>query len=143
ELPVRIREGLGVKSPRAARLVVLCNGTREQAEAVRQELPAFLAAELGLTLSLEKTKVTHFADGFDFLGFHLRRCRGSAGLGVKTTIPGKAIRRHLDYVRAATAPWTHADSVAYTILALNRAIAGWCRYYQYTSRAGAQFGQVE
>src|SRR5262249_7592719 len=31
----------------------------------------------------------------------------------------------------------------YKILALNRAIAGWCRYYQYTSRAATQFDHVE
>jgi RNA-directed DNA polymerase len=123
--------------------VVLCNGTREQAEAVRQELHSFLASRLRLTLSLEKTKVTHVDDGFDFLGFHLQRAVGGSGRGVKTTISDKALRRHRDYLRAATEAHTRADPLAYKLLALNRAIAGWCRYFQYTSRAGEQFHALD
>jgi RNA-directed DNA polymerase len=123
--------------------VVLCNGTREQAEAMRQELHTFLASSLRLTLSLEKTKVTHLDDGFDFLGFHLRRSMGSTGMGVKTTIAEKAWSRHLDFLRVATTPTTHDDSVVCKILAMNRAITGWCRYFQYTSKAGTQFSAME
>jgi RNA-directed DNA polymerase len=123
--------------------VVLGNGTRKQAEAMRQELHTFLRSSLRLTLSLEKTKVTHLDDGFDFLGFHLRRSMGSTEMGVKTTISAKARSRHLDYLRAATAPTTHGDSVVCKILAMNRAITGWCRYFQYTSKAGTQFSDME
>jgi RNA-directed DNA polymerase len=123
--------------------VVLCNGTREHAEALRDELHAFLSESLRLTLSMEKTKVTHLNDGFDFLGFTLRRCMGSRKVGVKTLISRKGIQRHRDILRAATAPGTQADSVRSKILALNRIIAGWCRYYQYTSKASTQFGELE
>lgn len=123
--------------------VVLCNGGRAQAEALRQELHEFLASKLKLTLSLEKTKVTHINDGFDFLGFNLRRSMGAEGMGIKTTISAKARRKHLDYIRAATSPWTHKDSAVCKILALNRTIAGWCRYFQYTSRAGIEFNELE
>ena len=94
-------------------------------------------------MSLEKTKVTHLDDGFDFLGFQLRRSMGAEGMGVKTTIADKAMRRHLDYLRAATAPGRTDDAVVAKIGALNHAIAGWCRYFQYTSRASAQFHQME
>jgi RNA-directed DNA polymerase len=73
EAPVRFREGLGVKSPRATRLVVLSNGTKGQADALREGLQEFLSEELRLTLSMEKTKVTHLNDGFTFLGFQLKR----------------------------------------------------------------------
>jgi RNA-directed DNA polymerase len=145
EKTARRRGGLAnfVYTRYADDFVVLCNGTREQAEAMRQELHTFLASSLRLTLSLEKTKVTHLNDGFDFLGFHLRRCMGGSGVGVKTTISEKALQRHLDYLRAATAPTTHGDSVACKILALNRVIGGWCRYFQYTSKVAAQFSEME
>lgn len=53
--------------------VVLCDGTKEQAEAMRQELYQFLEAELMLELSWEKTKVTHVSEGYEFLGFALDR----------------------------------------------------------------------
>jgi RNA-directed DNA polymerase len=117
--------------------VVLCNGIKEHALALREELHSFLSSSLRLSLSLEKTKVTHLDDGFDFLGFQLRRSMGAEGMGVKTTIADKAMRRHLDYLRAATAPGRTDDAVAAKIGALNHAIAGWCRYFQYTSRVSA------
>ena len=110
---------------------------------LREELHSFLSSSLRLPLSLEKTKVTHLDDGFDFLGFRLRRSMGAEGMGVKTTIADKAMRRHLDYLRAATAPDRTDDAVAAKIRALNHAIAGWCRYFQPTSRASAQFHQME
>jgi RNA-directed DNA polymerase len=123
--------------------VVLCNGSRSAAEAIREELHQFLHDRLRLMLSMEKTKITHVNDGFDFLGFHLRRCMGETGMGVKTTISDKAFGKYLEYLRTATAPTTHADPSALKILALNRAIAGWCRYFQYTSRAAVQFHEMD
>src|SRR5437867_134845 len=63
--------------------VILSNGTRAQAEAMREEVKNFLASDLRLTLSMEKTKVTHLNDGFDFLGFTIRRSMGHNGMKTK------------------------------------------------------------
>ena len=49
--------------------------TPEVAEEVRAMLVPFLA-ERGLTLSPEKTLVTHIDDGFDFLGWNFRKYGG-------------------------------------------------------------------
>lgn len=123
--------------------VILCNGTKGQTLEMREKVRDFLAASLRLTLSMEKTKVTHLNDGFDFLGFHLRRSRGGRdGMVARVTISDKALTRHRDTLRAATTPDTHQDSFAAKILALNRVIAGWCRYFQYTSKASIQFGKL-
>jgi RNA-directed DNA polymerase len=122
--------------------VVLCNGTKEEVLKMRETINDFLFTSLRLTLSMEKTKVTHLNDGFDFLGFNLRRSMGQKGMTTKVVISAKAMRRHRDIIRAATAPSTHQDSVAIKILALNRIIAGWCRYYQYTNKLGAQFSKL-
>jgi len=122
--------------------VILTNGCQADAAAIRQEVHDFLRNSLRLTLSMEKTKVTHLNDGFDFLGFHLRRSMGQKGMGVKTLISEKGYRRHLDFLRAATSPDAHKDAIVAKIVALNRAIEGWCRYYQYTSKASTQFHQL-
>jgi group II intron reverse transcriptase/maturase len=119
--------------------VILCNGTREQAEAIRAETGDFLSTRLHLTLSAAKTKITHLNDGFDFLGFTIRRSRGHAGLRTKILISEKGTEKHLKSLKVATSPSTHEDSVTLKIKALNRIIAGWCRYYQYTSEAASQF----
>jgi group II intron reverse transcriptase/maturase len=122
--------------------VVLSNGTREQVVALREELRTFLASSLRLTLSMEKTKVTHLDEGFDFLGFRLRRSMGHNGMKTKVLISDKAMEKHRNTLRLATSPDTHQDSFVAKILAVNRIIVGWCRYYQYTSRASTQFNRL-
>src|SRR5512135_627071 len=74
ESHVRFREGLGVKFPRATRLLI--TGTSE--ELLRdqvQPLVAHFLKERGLELSHEKTRITHVEEGFDFLGQNVRRYR--------------------------------------------------------------------
>jgi hypothetical protein len=62
-------------------LVVLCNGNKDQAEDMREELYQFLKSSLRLELSKEKTKITHLNDGFNFLGFRMQRSQGGLGMG--------------------------------------------------------------
>src|SRR6266576_5584879 len=54
--------------------VVLVTGERAHAQALRDEVATVLAP-MGLRLSPEKTRVVHIDEGFDFLGFHIRRMR--------------------------------------------------------------------
>lgn len=122
--------------------IVLCNGTRKQAEELREELYTFLKEGLRLNLSKEKTKITHLNDGFLFLGFKVQRSRGHKGVTTKVLIPGRAVKKLRDKIRVATDRTTHRDSVNSKILALNRIISGWCRYYQYTSKANATFSRI-
>jgi group II intron reverse transcriptase/maturase len=123
--------------------VILSNGTKAQVEGMRDEVRNFLSCELHLTLSMEKTRITHLNDGFDFLGFHVRRGMGHNGMKTKVVISARGLEKHLNALRAATAPATHEDSVTLKIKALNRIIAGWCRYYQHTSKALTQFAKLE
>jgi RNA-directed DNA polymerase len=55
--------------------LVLWNGTQAQLEQIRAEIAAFLHEHLALTLSAEKTRITHIDQGFTFLGYTLRRER--------------------------------------------------------------------
>ena len=52
-------------------LVALCD-SREQAEEAKARLGPWLAAR-GLAFNEEKTRVVHLDEGFDFLGFNVRR----------------------------------------------------------------------
>jgi RNA-directed DNA polymerase len=123
--------------------VILCNGTKAQALEMKEEVHRFLRDNLCLSLSLEKTKVTHLNEGYDFLGFNLRRCMGGQGMVTKSTIPDKALEKHRGKLRAALAPNTHNDSIRTKLLAINRIIGGWCRYYQYTSKVAVPFGKMQ
>jgi len=122
---------------------VLCNGTKAQAQALKEELTLFLKETLKLELSWEKTKITHLKEGFEFLGFRIVRSPGHKGMTTKVLIPQKAVKQVRAKIARPTAPTTHRDSVNTTILALNRLTGGWGRYYQYTSYASSTFNQVE
>jgi RNA-directed DNA polymerase len=128
---------------RSTHLVILCNGTKEEAKALREELTKFLKETLKLNLSQEKTRITHLNDGFNFLGFRIAREMGQEGMGTKVLIPKKSVDNVIQKVTTATDKTTHQDSVNTKILGLNRIIGGWCRYYQYTSKASSTFHKVE
>jgi len=123
--------------------VVLCNGTRDNAEDMKKELYTFLKQDLKLSLSEEKTKITHLNDGCKFLGFWIQRKPGSEKMGTQILIPSEAVDKVINKITETTDKTSFEDSTNSKILALNRIIGGWCRYYQYTSKASSTFHKVE
>jgi RNA-directed DNA polymerase len=122
--------------------VVLCNGTKAEALRLKEELTCVLK-EWGLTLSEEKTKVTHITEGFNFLGYKVVREIGTKGNMVpKVLIPDKAIQRFCHEVRRRLAPSSTSDSVNAKILALNSITRGWCEYYRNTSSPAKIFSKI-
>jgi hypothetical protein len=63
-------------------------------------------------------------------------------MGTKVLISARSVNRHWREIRAACSPSDHEDSVTAKIKALNRMIAGWCRYFRYTSKQSVQFGEL-
>ena len=79
EVHVRFCESVGVRFPRATRLVVTVKGRKAHAEAIREQCRMFQEGKLKLTLHMEKTHVTHVNDGFFFLIRRIIRNRGRTG----------------------------------------------------------------
>ena len=68
--------------------VAMC-GSREQAEQVKAQLATWLVPR-GLKINEDKTRIVRLEEGFDFLGFHIRRYRN----GKLLIKPGKqAVQR--------------------------------------------------
>ncbi len=96
----------------------------DQAEEVRTRLAAWLAPR-GLAFNEGKTKVVHLDDGFDFLGFNVRRYRGK--LLIK---PSKAaLQRHRERLAAEMLALRGANAEA-VLQRLNPIIRGWSAYYR-------------
>lgn len=84
----------------------------------------FLQAR-GLTLSEEKTKITHIEEGFDFLGFNIRKYKGKY-----IAKPSKKSRkRFLDKIREIVDK-NKASKQQSLIRLLNPVIRGWANYYK-------------
>lgn len=115
--------------------IALCNGTKAQAEAIRDEIRDFLRNELKLELSAEKTVVTHACDGFDFLGFHVQHYPERNGRkGITLIRPSdKSISRLKDKVRAMTDRKGFNDNPMFKFVALNAVLRGWMNYYRHVN----------
>ena len=89
--------------------------------------PEFLQHR-GLTLSEEKTKITHIEDGFDFLGQNVRKLKGK--ILIK---PSKRnIKKLLEKVRAIIKKNSQAKTEN-LILQLNPVIRGWANYHRHVA----------
>ena len=121
-----------ISPPSATLLVVMVHGQPHHAEALWDEVAAVLAP-MGLSLSVEKTRVVHIDDGFDFLRWHIqrRRMRGRGGRTAVYTCPSAvSLARIRDKVRRLTRRASHR-TLAGLLRRLNPALRGWCAYFQH------------
>ncbi len=109
--------------------VICVAGTRRHAEALVTETAQVLRP-LGLTLSLEKTRITHIDEGVDFLGWRIKRDRGRRGRPGIFLFPSKAA---LATVKAKIKQITRSgtnQSLDQLLHRLNPVLRGWCAYFR-------------
>ena len=116
----------------------ICTGATKEIleQKVLPRITEFLQMR-GLELSPEKTKITHIDEGFDFLGFNLRKYKGKllikpAKKGMKTFLEG--IRGNIRKLQSAS-----TEQLIYT---LNPKIQGWANHYR-SSVAKETFKQID
>jgi len=96
-------------------------------EEVKPLVVAFLR-ERGLALSPEKTAITHIDDGFDFLGFTVRRY----GKRLLIRPSRKNVQTFLTKVRGFVKANKQAQT-GHLIVQLNRLLRGWTNYHRHVS----------
>jgi RNA-directed DNA polymerase len=104
-------------------LVVHCH-TRQQAIEVKTRLAAWLAPR-GLAFNEQKTRVVTLEEGYDFLGFNVRRYRRK----LLITPSKAAIRRIRERLRSELRSLRGTNAAA-VIKRLNPIIRGWAAYYR-------------
>ncbi len=103
--------------------VISCR-TKEQAEQFVPVVAKWLQEHVGVELSLEKTKITHIEEGFDFLGFNVRKYNEK--MLIKPSKESKVsilrkVKELLDSNKTA--------KVETIIRTLNPLLRGWANYY--------------
>ena len=112
--------------------ILLTNGSKAYACQVRELLHQFLKDELHLELNMDKTRVTHAKDGFDFLGFHIQWMTPPRQKPwLRVTPSAKSIMRFKAKIRDMTASYRGHDAPEHKIAAINRVTIGWINYYRY------------
>ncbi|EEJ9027508.1 group II intron reverse transcriptase/maturase, partial [Salmonella enterica subsp. enterica] len=105
---------------------IITGNSREQLEQDVKPLVEEFVKERGLTLSPEKTKITHLDEGFDFLGQNIRKYKGK--LLIK---PSKTnIKTFLGKVRSIIRSGKALPQIK-LIKMLNPVISGWANYHQH------------
>ena len=105
-------------------IVVLC-GSQQQAGHVKARLAEWLAPR-GLAFNEDKTRIVHLSEGFDFLGFNIRRYPNRKLL-IK---PSQAAIRRVRERLAAEIRALRGGNAMIVIATLNPIIRGWAAYYR-------------
>jgi RNA-directed DNA polymerase len=118
--------GLKINMVRYADDFIITGCSKELLELqVKPAVIEFLA-ERGLVLSPEKTKITHIKEGFDFLGWNIRKYNGK--LLIK---PSKTnVKAHLDKIREIIKANKTAKQDSLINL-LNPILRGWANYHSH------------
>ncbi len=103
--------------------VVMCY-TRDQAQVARSQLDQWLAPK-GLSFNEDKTRIVDIDDGFDFLGFNVRRYGGKLLIKPSKTAVTRFRQRLTAEVRSL-----RGSSALMVIVRLNPIIRGWAAYYR-------------
>jgi RNA-directed DNA polymerase len=120
----------GITMPGAPVLVryaddfAVCCRSRQQAEQIKARLAEWLQPR-GLAINEDKTRIVHLSEGFDFLGFNIRR------YGAKLLIkPSTAAIRRLRNRLASETRKLRGSNARAVIARLNPIIRGWVAYYR-------------
>ncbi len=103
---------------------VLTGATTETLEEAKTVIVDFLR-ERGLALSPEKTKITHIEEGFDFLGWNVRKYDGVLLIKPSKKNVQAFLRKIREIIRKS--PTAKQETL---IVQLNPIIRGWANYHQ-------------
>lgn len=129
-------------------------GPKEEAEAIKTKLAEFLGTELKLTLSSEKTYITHApTENAEFLGHHIsfpvyRKKHGIKMSGnFKLTMPKKVqtkwVRRYTDHGKPIGLGARLHQSDIEIVRNYAAELRGLYQYYQYAQNVGARMNNIK
>jgi RNA-directed DNA polymerase len=121
--PARTKRGCPALVVYADDMVALCH-TRQQAEQVKARMAGWLAPR-GLSFNEAKTRIVTLEDGFDFLGFTVRRHAGKL-----ITRPSKAAIKRVKQRLAAEMRALRGGNAAAVLAKINPIARGWANYYR-------------
>jgi hypothetical protein len=146
EVHVRFCERREVRSLPATHLVVLCR-TADAARKAQQRAETVLG-DLGLRLSPEKTRIvelTRGKEGFDFLGFHMRKVESWRWRGkfyLQRWPSAQAMSSIRTKIRALTTRRYTGMALSAVVDRLNPVLRGWGNYFRVGNSA-RKFNQID
>jgi group II intron reverse transcriptase/maturase len=110
-------------------VIVLRSLPKAEAEKIKAKLTAWVADNLRLVLSPEKTALTHITEGFTFLGYKFLPKKGNTSTQprVKLTIPYESVNAKIELIRDICRCQSQPE--VDVIRRINSILWGWMCYY--------------
>nr|YP_010337630.1 putative reverse transcriptase/maturase [Dixoniella grisea]UNJ17215.1 putative reverse transcriptase/maturase [Dixoniella grisea] len=120
--------------------IIACQ-TKEEAQNVVDKLYSWLKNR-NLTLSPEKTKITHISDGFDFLGFNIRIYKNDNRQKLLIQPSKQSI---IKFRHSLKSIWkeVRGSNINKVIVKLNPIIKGWANYYRSARVSSKVFSTMD
>jgi len=121
--------------------VTMVQGKKSEAQAIQDQIWKKLQ-EMGLMLSEEKTKLTHWRYRINFLGYQLHGKLGRRGTSIRPilSIPHEKLRRIKESLRQVSG--YHQIPEVDAITQMSAMFRGWCNYYRYANAPQATFNDL-
>jgi group II intron reverse transcriptase/maturase len=121
--------------------VIMVQGRKSEAQAIKDEIGKKLQ-RMGLALSEEKTKLTHWRQRVQFLGYQLHGKLGRKGTSIQPIlrIPHEKLRRVKQAIRQVSG--YHHIPATDAIIQMSAMFRGWCNYYRDAKSPQAVFNEL-
>ena len=121
--------------------VIMVQGKKVEAQAVKDEIGKKLQA-MGLALSEEKTKLTHWRHTVNFLGYQLHGKPTRKGTSIRPilSIPREKLQGIKEALQVVSG-YHHIPEID-AIIQMSAMFRGWCHYYRYATAPQATFNDL-
>lgn len=121
--------------------LVLVAGNKEETEAIKSRVKEKLS-ETGLTLSDEKTKLTHWSKSLTFLGYQIHGKQRARGVGIKAilSIPHEKQKQIIERIKTVCG-YHHIPEID-VMAQVGAMFRGWCNYYKYANQPQRIFSKI-
>ena len=111
---------------------VIIMKTKEQAQEVKSYIGEELNRIVGVELSEDKTRITEINEGFNFLGFNIRKYKNGKAEGLMIKPSKENVKKVIEKLRLAfDSAYEIGISIDRLIRSLNPIIRGWGNYYRH------------
>jgi group II intron reverse transcriptase/maturase len=121
--------------------VTMIQGKKSEAQAIKDKIGKKVQ-EMGIALSEEKTKLTHWRYKVNFLGYQLHGKPKKKGTSIRPilSIPQEKVKRIKEAL--AVVGGYHQIPEVDAITQMSAMFRGWCNYYRYATRPQAIFSDL-
>ena len=121
--------------------MILVAGNKEETETIKIKVKEKLS-KIGLILSDEKTRITHWSKSLIFLGYQIQGKQRDNGVGIKAVFSIPHEKQQQIIKRIETICGYHHVPEIDVMVQVGAMFRGWCNYYKYANQPQRIFSKI-